>query len=156
MSQAIDRVEVTPPHEANNGVSNSDPSHTEKGPNPEVVARPKRRTFTAEEKQRILDEVDACKHGEVGAVVRREGITYSTLRYWRRARDLAIATALENRKPGPDAQQPHPLEKRVAELERELEKANKDLAKAHTIIEVQKKVSELLALGSKDDSDESF
>lgn len=125
------------------------------GPDPEVVAHPQRRTFTAEYKQRILDAADACSHGELGALLRHEGLTYSTLRNWRHARDKAIRDALESKKPGPVPNAPNPLEQEVAELKRKLERANNELAKAKVIIDVQKKVSELLAPGSQDENGET-
>ncbi len=119
------------------------------------MAKPQRRRFTAEEKQRILDEADACEHGELGALLRREGLHYSTLRQWRKARDKAAYEALENKKPGPVASEPHPAEARVAELERENQRLKEELTKAKFIIDVQKKVSELLGLSPQDESSET-
>lgn len=124
-------------------------------PDPEVVAKPQRRRFTAEEKQRILDEADACAHGELGALLRREGLHYSTLRQWRRARDKGAFEALKNQKPGPVASEAHPAEARVAELERENQRLKEELTKAKIIIDVQKKVSELLGLSPQDESSET-
>jgi len=123
-------------------------------PDPEVMAKPQRRRFTAEEKLRILEAADACKHGELGALLRREGIYYSTLRKWRVARDRGAFAALENQKPGPKATEPHPAELRLAELERENQRLRDELTKARVIIDVQKKVSELLGLSPQDDSSE--
>lgn len=129
---------------------------------PEVVARPQRRTFTAEEKLRILEAAEACKHGELGALLRREGLTYSTLRDWREARDKAVAKALEYKKRGPSAKDPEELEQKLAKAleeaahyKKEAARLNKELERAKIIIDVQKKVSELLAQGSKDDSGET-
>lgn len=130
-----------------------EPQH-EAGPDPEVVAKPQRRRFTAEEKLRILEAADACKHGELGALLRREGIYYSTLRKWRAARDRGAFAALENQKPGPKATEPHPAELRLAELERENQRLRDELTKARVIIDVQKKVSELLGLSPQDESGE--
>jgi len=124
-------------------------------PDPEVVAKPQRRRFTAAEKRRILEEADSCEHGELGALLRREGIHYSTLRKWRDARDKAAYEALENKKPGPTATEPHPAEVRVAELERENQRLREELTKAKVIIDVQKKVSELLGLSPQDESSET-
>lgn len=123
-------------------------------PDPEVMAKPQRRRFTAEEKLRILEAADACEHGELGALLRREGIYYSTLRKWRAARDRGAFAALENQKPGPKATEPHPAELRLAELERENQRLRDELTKARVIIDVQKKVSELLGLSPQDDSSE--
>lgn len=125
-------------------------------PDPEVVVKPQRRTFTAEYKQRILDAADACKHGELGALLRHEGLAYSTVSKWRDARDAAILKALTAGKPGPVAMEPNPLEEENAELRRELERVRAELTKAHVIIDVQKKVSELLAQGSLDGNGETF
>lgn len=122
---------------------------------PEVIVRPQRRTFTAEYKERILEAVDACQHGEVGPLLRHEGLHYSTVKKWRKARDLAVQRALTAQKPGPAAKEPNPIENRVAELERELKQVKGELAKAKVIIDVQKKVSELLALGSSDGNGET-
>lgn len=136
--------------------SESDTSRAQdSAPDPEVVAQPQRRIFTAEYKQWLLEAAETCKHGELGALLRREGVTYSTLRNWRRARDEAVGKALQNGKPGPVAQEPIPLEGRVAELERDLARVKGELAKAKVIIDVQKKVSELLAPGSKDEHEET-
>src|SRR5690554_7794182 len=106
---------------------------------PEVVAKPQRRRFTAEEKLRILEAADACEHGELGALLRREGVYYSTLSKWRAARDRGTFAALENQKPGPKATEPHPAELRLAELERENQRLRDELTKARVIIDVQKK-----------------
>lgn len=124
-------------------------------PDPEVVVRPQRRRFTAEYKEQIIRAVDACKHGEVGTFLRHEGLTSSIVSRWRRQRDLAILTALEGKKPGPVGSEPDPRDERIAELERKLERTEKELGKAKTIIEVQKKVSELLAQGLSDESGET-
>src|SRR5262245_9826210 len=73
----------------------------EKAPDPEVVARPKRRQFTAEYKLRILKEADACKEpGDIGKLLRREGLYSSHLVLWRRQRDQAAHTQLKSRKRG--------------------------------------------------------
>src|SRR5690606_31179983 len=89
-------------------------------------------------------------HGELGALLRREGIYYSTLSKWRAARDRGTFAALENQKPGPKATEPHPAELRLAELERENQRLRDELTKARVIIDVQKKVSELLGLSPAD------
>ncbi len=111
-------------------------------PDPELVEQPKRRRFTAEYKLRILREADACtKQGEVGALLRREGLYSSHLSSWRRQRDEGALTAL-TRKRGPK-----PADRRAAEiaaLERRAERAESELAKAQRVIEVQGNVSALL------------
>ena len=146
-----DQLQPEPQHEAGPGDARvARPQE----PDPEVMAKPQRRRFTAEEKLRILEAADACKHGELGALLRREGIYYSTLRKWRAARDRGAFAALENQKPGPKATEPHPAELRLAELERENQRLRDELTKARVIIDVQKKVSELLGLSPQDDSSE--
>ena len=111
-------------------------------PDPEMVERPKRRRFTAEYKLRILQAADACsKPGEIGALLRREGLYTSHLSDWRRQRDEGAVAALERPR---GRRRPNPLESDNAELRRRLERAEADLAKARKVIEVQGNVSALL------------
>jgi transposase len=126
----------------------------EKVPDPEVVARPKRRQFTAEYKLRILREADASKgSGEIGALLRREGLYSSHLVLWRRQREQAAHTELKSRKRGP---KPKAQDPRVKQLEREKARLERRLKHAETIIEIQKKVHELLGIPLKNlDSDEN-
>jgi len=113
----------------------------------EVVAMPKRRRFSAEEKLRILKEADACtKAGEQGALLRREGLYSSHLTEWRRARDRGELDALEPRKRGRKPAAVNPLERKVTELSRALEKAEARAKRAEALVELQKKVSELLGI----------
>jgi len=113
----------------------------------EVVAMPKRRRFSAEEKLRILKEADACtKPGEQGALLRREGLYSSHLTEWRRARERGELDALAPRKRGRKPAAVNPLEKKVAELARALEKAEARAKRAEALVELQKKLSELLGI----------
>ena len=114
-------------------------------PNPEVVAKPKRRTYTAEYKQRILQEAEGATAppGGVGALLRREGLYSSLLAYWRRERAHGILDALTPRKRGPKSQR-HPLEEENLKLQRQLGQLTEQLRKAEIIIDVQKKVAALL------------
>ncbi len=112
-------------------------------PDPEVVARPKRRTFTAEYKQRILTEAGAATPGGLGALLRREGLYSSLLAYWRRERANGIREALTPQKRGPKSKR-HPLEEENQKLQRQNARLSEDLRKAHLIIDVQKKVAALL------------
>ena len=123
-------------------------------PDPEVTERATRRRFTAEYKLRILREVDACNaHGELGALLRREGLYSSHLATWRRQRDEVARAGLAARKRGPKAKVVDP---RLKQLERENTRLKRRLEKAETIIEFQKKVSELLGIPLKSpDSDEN-
>ena len=122
---------------------------TEQGkiPDPEVVAKAQRRQFTAKEKLRILEEADACTGpGEIGALVRREGIYSSYLSRWGRARDQGQLTALSRKKRGPKTSADKELAEEVVRLRRENERLQARLEQAETIIEVQKKLSRLLGL----------
>ncbi len=114
-------------------------------PDPEVVAKAKRRTFTAEYKQRILEEVDtaAAIRGGVGALLRREGLYSSHLVTWRRERDQGRREALAPRKRGPKSKC-DPLEEENRKLRREVGQLTEKLRKAEIIIDVQKKVAALL------------
>ncbi len=113
-------------------------------PDPEVRPKAKRRQFTAEYKKRILDEADACTTPtQRGALVRREGLYSSHLHSWRRQRDQGILDGLTPKKRGV---KPDPLALENAQLRREIEQLQAQLHRAETIIEVQKKVSQLLGL----------
>src|SRR5437867_9880121 len=108
---------------------------------PELVERPQRRRFSAEYKLRILREADACQRpGEVGALVRREGLYTSHLTYWRKQREAGALRELgrpRGRKPADrrDAE--------IAELRRRLERSESELAKARKVIEIQGNLSAL-------------
>lgn len=113
----------------------------------EVVAMPKRRRYSAEEKLRILKEADACtKPGEQGALLRREGLYSSHLTAWRRARERGELEALAPRRRGRKPVAVNPLEKKVMELARALEKAEARARRAEALVELQKKISELLGI----------
>jgi transposase len=123
-------------------------------PNPEVVAKPKRRQFTAEYRLRILEEADRCTgSGEVGQVLRREGLYSSHLANWRKARDEGALRGLRSRKRGVKPKASDPLESKVRELEAKVARLEKDLHKAHIILDVQEKVAGLLGFSLKDGKD---
>ena len=111
-------------------------------PDPELVEQPKRRRFTAEYKLRILKEAEACSRpGEIGALLRREGLYSGHLSKWRRQREAGALEALERprgRKPADRG------EVELAELRRRVERAEAELAKARKVIEIQGNVSALL------------
>ncbi len=116
-------------------------------PDPEVPEKPRRRQYLAEYKLRILREADECQEaGELGALLRREGLYSSLLSTWRRQREEGSLSALEPRKRGRKAKPKNPLTKRLAELERENRKLRERLEQAETIIEFQKKVSDILGI----------
>ena len=114
---------------------------------PEVVPLAERRRFTAKEKLRIVEEADACiEPGQIGALLRREGIYSSYLSRWRRARDRGQLMALDPQQRGPKPATDAVLSREVTRLQRENEKLKARLDQAETIIEVQKKLSTLLGL----------
>lgn len=116
-------------------------------PDPEVREKAVRRRFTAEYKLRILKEADSCtEKGQIGALLRREGLYSSNLTTWQRQMEKGTLDALSPRKTGPKGKRPDPSASRIAELERENERLKKKLRQAETIIEVQKKVSEILQI----------
>ncbi len=114
-------------------------------PDPEVVAKAKRRTYTAEYKQRILEEAEtaATTRGAVGALLRREGLYSSLLATWRRERANGIREALTPQRRGPKSKY-DPVEEENQKLRRQNARLTEDLRKAHIIIDVQKKVAALL------------
>ena len=117
------------------------------GQETEVSSKARRRTFTAEFKRQVLAEADACtKAGEIGALLRREGLYSSHLVEWRRARDSGALAGLAPRKRGPAARVPHPLERKVLELQRENSRLQRRAERAEGLVELQKKVSELLGI----------
>ena len=125
-------------------------------PDPEVVAKPKRRIYTAEYKQRILAEAAAAIPGSVGALLRREGLYSSLLAYWRRERADGIREALAPRKRGPKSKR-HPMDEEIQKLRRQNARLPEDLRKAKLIIDVQKKVAALLGRPIPDaDPEEKF
>jgi transposase-like protein len=120
-------------------------------PDPEVVAVAKRRTFSKAEKLRILGAADACvAPGEVGALLRREGIYSSHLATWRKQRQSSGETGSLARKRGPKTDSAAAQERRVLELEKQVERLQAKLVKADLIIDVQKKLSILLGLSTDD------
>ncbi len=113
---------------------------------PEVPEKAKRRRYSAAYKLRIVEEADACsKPGEIGALLRREGLYSSLLAKWRRQRDAGALAGLSKKR----GRKPKPVSaeaRRLAELERENARLKVQLEKAETIIEVQKKLSRILGL----------
>jgi len=111
-------------------------------PDPELVERASRRRFTAEYKLRIVREADACSRpGEIGALLRREGLYSSHLTQWRQAREAGALEALERPR---GRKRVDPREVEIAALRRRAERAEGELVKARRVIEVQGNVSALL------------
>lgn len=114
-------------------------------PDPEVVADAKRRTFTAQYKQRILAEADAAsaQPGAIGALLRREGLYSSHLVTWRRERQAGIVQGLSPQRRGPKCKS-SPLQEENQKLRQENQRLTEELRKAEIVIDVQKKVGALL------------
>lgn len=113
-------------------------------PNPEVLEKASRRSYTAEYKRRILREAEGCKEqGQVGALLRREGLYSSNLTAWRRQAEQGTLDALSSKKRGPKARKPDPSVRRIIEQEKENQKLRARLRKAELIIDAQKKIVEI-------------
>jgi transposase len=113
---------------------------------PELGERPRRRTFAAGEKLRILRQVDEAGPGGIGAILRREGLYSSQLSEWRQQRDAGGYEALKAVRRGPKVEPIHPLAAENAQLQRDNKRLTLRLQRAEAIIEVQKKVALLLGL----------
>jgi transposase-like protein len=113
------------------------------GADTEVAAKPVRRRFTAAYKQRILQAADHCAAGELGALLRREGLYSSHLTTWRQQRDTGQLAGLAPKPRGP---KPDPQAEELARLRRENERLQTRLQQAEAIIEAQKKLSQLFGL----------
>lgn len=122
---------------------------------PELLNRPRRRTFTAQDKLRILGEADraAGVPGGVGAIMRREGLYSSALSDWRRQRDAGAFEALSPAKRGPKVAEPNPLAAELAQSLRDNSRLKQRLERAEAIVEIQKKVAALLGLPISSDGE---
>ena len=109
-----------------------------------MPAKAQRRRFPAEYRLRILTQADACKKpGELGALLRREGLYSSLLTNWRRQREQGVWQDMRGRRRGP---KPRPGDPRVKQLEAENHRLQRKLQRAETIITLQKKVAEILGI----------
>jgi len=125
---------VSPPERSAGGLTAVPLPPVRSIPDPEVPAKARRRGFTTEYKLSILREADACKQpGEIGALLRREGLYSSHLTLWRKQRAQGI---LGSKRRGPQSSKPDP---HTLELERENRRLKKQLQRAQIIIDVQKK-----------------
>ena len=121
-------------------------STSEAAPSNEVSSKRTRRRFNAEYKRRILREADACtKSGELGALLRREGLYSSTLSSWRVARERGEIAGL-SKKRGRKPNEVDSRDKQILDLQRALSKQTKRAEKAEALVEIQKKVSQLLGI----------
>jgi transposase len=122
---------------------------------PELSDRPRRRTFTARDKLRILAETDrAAETGGIGAILRREGVYSSSLTEWRKQRDAGAFGALAPAKRGRKAAEPNPLAAKLAMAQRDNARLTLRLKRAEAIIDLQKKVAELLGIPLAPNGDE--
>jgi len=127
-------------------------------PDPEVSERPTRRTFTAKYKLAILEAADKCKpgSGEIGALLRREGLYSSHLTVWRRLRSEGVLTGLQKKRRGPKPRRRDPVALENQDLRRDMARLQERLDQAERIIEIQKKVSEILGIPlSRPENDEN-
>lgn len=106
-------------------------------PNPEVQVKSERRRFTAEYKRRIVAEAEQCQYGELGSLLRREGLTYAQIGKWRTAHTEGTL----NKKRGPVA---NPKRAEMRRLEAENARLKRQLERAELIIDAQKKLARLL------------
>ena len=118
-----------------------------KKPEVEVAEKPVRRRFDVEYKRRVLKEVDTCvRSGELGALLRREGLYSSHLRTWRAARERGEIAGLAPKRRGPKVVIRDGRDRRIAELEREVRGWRARAERAEALVELQKKVSSLLGV----------
>jgi transposase len=112
----------------------------------EVPEKARRRTYTVEHKLQIVKEAEACEGpGDIGALLRREGLYSSHLTAWRHARDRGeLAPGAKAKRRGPTTSTPDPRDKRIAEMERQIAKLTTRAERAEAIAEIQKKVAALL------------
>ena len=124
-------------------------------PDPEVTNKAIRRRFSAAYKRRVVREANRCtKPGELGALLRREGLYSSSLRTWRRQHDAGELAGMGSAKRGRKAQPKDGRDKRIAELEREAQRLQRKLEQAEKVIAIQNKVSTLLGIPLKNPDQE--
>ena len=116
-------------------------------PDPEVPEKATRRRFSAEYKRGVLEEADACTEpGEIGALLRREGLYSSHLSKWREQRERGTLAGLQPKKRGPKPKRSDPMIGENERLRRENDRLRKRLRQAEAIIEIQKRASEILGI----------
>lgn len=124
-------------------------------PDPEVSEKKPRRRFTAQYKLRILEEADSCdKLGQIGVLLRREGLYSSNLSSWKKQRRKGLLQVMSPQKRGRKQKERNPLSQQVARLEKENQRLKEKLTKAEAIIDIQKKISDILGI-SQNQADES-
>jgi transposase-like protein len=117
-------------------------------PKTEVAEKPRRRRFSSKEKARILDEIDRAAPGKVAAILRREGLYSSHIQKWRLER---AEGSLEAKRRGPKL---NPYAEENKKLRAQLAKSEKKLVRANALIEIQKKVAEILKTSLEENEDE--
>jgi transposase-like protein len=156
--QAVSAGETQGARRASGGFPARGNSERKRAVDPQVPAKAARRRFSGEYKQRIVREADAARDaGEIGTLLRREGLYSSHLVTWRRARERGELAGLSPKRRGRKEKVVNPLAKRVAELERDKGRLERRLKQAELLLEIQKKASQLLEipLASRDDEDGS-
>lgn len=119
-------------------------------PDPEVPEKAARRRFTTEYKLNILQQAEACRDERgIGALLRKEGLYSSHLTTWRRQRDLGILSGLKPKQRGRKANPDHPLQVENLQLRKENNRLQRRLKKAELIIDIQKKISQMLGIPLK-------
>ena len=119
-------------------------------PDPEVPEKAVRRRFTVEYKLNILQQADACRDERgIGALLRKEGLYSSHLTTWRRQRDTGILSGLQPKQRGRKANPLHPLQAENEQLRKENNRLQRRLKKAELIIDIQKKISQMLGIPLK-------
>jgi transposase len=113
---------------------------------PELSERPRRRTFSGQDKLRVLAEIDRAPAGGTGAILRREGLYSSGLSEWRRLRDAGALGGAKPIKRGPKPAARNPMAEELAQTKRENARLLRKLEHAEAIIAIQKKVAALLSL----------
>jgi transposase len=138
------------------GVSSPEASYKYRNiPDNEVTEKAARRKFTAEYKRSIIKEADALREqGQVGALLRREGLYYSNLDTWRRQAERGTLDALSKNR-GPRAKRPDKAARRIKEQEKDILKLKAELKKAGLIIEAQKKITEIFQISLDQEKGES-
>jgi len=124
-------------------------------PDSEVTGKRPRRKFTAKYKLRMLKKADVCTEpGQLGVLLRQEGLYSSNLTTWRKQRDEGLLIAMSPKKRGRKAQPKNSLASEVARLQKENQKLKNKLKQAELIIDAQKKISEILGIAQNHDENE--
>jgi transposase len=146
--QGIVKAPARPPqgaHGASGGGLAGGAGDEIKAPDPEVPGHKSRRKLSAQYKLRILAEVERCSDSrQVGQLLRREGLYSSSLTRWRRLRDQGLLDAMAPKTRGRKPVEHNPLTDEVSKLQKENQRLRKKLWQAERIIEVQKKISQIL------------